>query len=402
MSELFGETQAALRTVIPAFGSVKNPADITAQFIADPALLRSALEIVLRDSRCRQLSDHHKPRQREATMRTRTRLLAVMIVVVLSVFLAFPVPDGAVAAQTITLRVGDQVGSELDYAPFWIAVEKGYLKEEGISIVRKTFPNGPVTLLSFDKGELDVATPGIGPALQAVAQGSDFVVVMSITKDNAPIVARAEVTSAKDLDGKHVGSPGLGTIQDTILLIYEKEHGIHVQHVYAKITDLISLLEKGEISAFIGWETVAAKAVLTIKGAHYLEPRPFPGAEGQLVVVTRSLAHSHPEVVTAFVRAILKGMRYYQRYQDAGLTFVTKIMNTPDALKVVRLAKNQVTVTQPYLNFKSSKIAYEAAVKAKKILPQKLPSFDYFVKRFVDYSYLNKAEASLKGWQPSQ
>jgi acyl-CoA synthetase (NDP forming) len=49
--ELAPETEAALRAVVPAFGSVKNPVDITAQFIADPSLLRSSLEIVLQDPR---------------------------------------------------------------------------------------------------------------------------------------------------------------------------------------------------------------------------------------------------------------------------------------------------------------------------------------------------------------
>jgi len=47
--ELSAETQAALRGVVPPFGAVRNPVDITAQFIAEPALLRSALELVLRD-----------------------------------------------------------------------------------------------------------------------------------------------------------------------------------------------------------------------------------------------------------------------------------------------------------------------------------------------------------------
>ncbi len=51
VSDLSDETKTALRRVVPAFGSVKNPVDITAQFIADPSLLRSSLEIVLRDPR---------------------------------------------------------------------------------------------------------------------------------------------------------------------------------------------------------------------------------------------------------------------------------------------------------------------------------------------------------------
>jgi acetyltransferase len=47
--ELGEAAKAGLRKVVPAFGSVKNPVDITAQFIADPSLLRSSLEIVLQD-----------------------------------------------------------------------------------------------------------------------------------------------------------------------------------------------------------------------------------------------------------------------------------------------------------------------------------------------------------------
>lgn len=47
--ELAPETQEALRKVVPAFGAVKNPVDITAQFIADPQLLVRSLELVLAD-----------------------------------------------------------------------------------------------------------------------------------------------------------------------------------------------------------------------------------------------------------------------------------------------------------------------------------------------------------------
>ena len=42
-------TQEALRQVIPAFGSVRNPVDITGQFIAEPELLQGALKLVLED-----------------------------------------------------------------------------------------------------------------------------------------------------------------------------------------------------------------------------------------------------------------------------------------------------------------------------------------------------------------
>jgi len=42
-------TQQALQQVIPGFGAAGNPVDVTGQFVADPALLREAVRIVLSD-----------------------------------------------------------------------------------------------------------------------------------------------------------------------------------------------------------------------------------------------------------------------------------------------------------------------------------------------------------------
>ena len=47
--ELGEATRDALRRVVPAFGAVRNPVDITAQFIADPELLVKSLTLVLED-----------------------------------------------------------------------------------------------------------------------------------------------------------------------------------------------------------------------------------------------------------------------------------------------------------------------------------------------------------------
>jgi acetate---CoA ligase (ADP-forming) len=50
------QTLAALRKIVPSFGSPENPADVTAGFFNDMSLFTSALEIVLADPRLDQLS----------------------------------------------------------------------------------------------------------------------------------------------------------------------------------------------------------------------------------------------------------------------------------------------------------------------------------------------------------
>ncbi|MEK6593494.1 MAG: CoA-binding protein, partial [Pseudomonadota bacterium] len=46
---LSASTQAALKQVIPGFGAAGNPVDVTGQFVAEPALLRDSVQIVLAD-----------------------------------------------------------------------------------------------------------------------------------------------------------------------------------------------------------------------------------------------------------------------------------------------------------------------------------------------------------------
>ena len=100
---------------------------------------------------------------------------------------------GPALAQALkTVRLADQNGSEVDYAAVWIAELNGYFKEEGIQIERKTYANGPASLL--DINNLDAVMAAIVPFMQFVARGGDVRIVMSVTKGNAPIIGK-KITS---------------------------------------------------------------------------------------------------------------------------------------------------------------------------------------------------------------
>ena len=47
--ELGAETVSRLASIIPAFGAAGNPVDLTAQFIAEPAILRDSVKVMLDD-----------------------------------------------------------------------------------------------------------------------------------------------------------------------------------------------------------------------------------------------------------------------------------------------------------------------------------------------------------------
>jgi acetyltransferase len=49
VATLSAETTAALKKVVPVFGSTGNPVDITAQGLVNPSLMRESLKIMLAD-----------------------------------------------------------------------------------------------------------------------------------------------------------------------------------------------------------------------------------------------------------------------------------------------------------------------------------------------------------------
>ena len=71
----------------------------------------------------------------------------------------------------IEVSIGDQIGSEVDYANVWVAEHEGYFADEGIKLIRKTYSNGPEGLLHFANGEVDTLMAGLAPIMQAAARG---------------------------------------------------------------------------------------------------------------------------------------------------------------------------------------------------------------------------------------
>ena len=112
------------------------------------------------------------------------------------------------SAQAKLVRLGDIVAADLVYVASALAAEKGFFAEEGLWIKRSVYPNGPAVSQHMASGELDAGMAATFVLLTAKAQGVDLKLVMSLTKDNAPLAVRKDITTFKDLNGKRIGTPG--------------------------------------------------------------------------------------------------------------------------------------------------------------------------------------------------
>lgn len=308
-----------------------------------------------------------------------------------------PAVTPAAAQNLATVRFGDQTGSEVDYAAVWVAELNGYYKDEGIKIDRKTYANGPSALL--DLNNLDAVTAAIVPYMQFAARGGQVTMVMSVTKGNAPIIGRKAYKSVKELAGKKVGTPGIGTIHDAVLGYIEQTQGFKVQHVPAKISDVAVMIEKGEVEAFIGWEPASAAAVARAPDVmHYIQRMPpIPNSESLELAFRPAYIKDHPDMVQKFVRATLRGIEWIKANgSEKTAELIAKKMNDPNSYKVNLDALKSVDVTQPRIDMPSTRLWLTTIAKQGKIPEELVKDPDAWVMKYVDYSFLDKAEASLK------
>jgi NitT/TauT family transport system substrate-binding protein len=222
---------------------------------------------------------------------------------------------------------------------------------------------------------------------------------MSVTKGNAPIVGKKQYKSVKELDGKKVGTPGIGTIHDAVLGYIQQTMGIKYEHVPAKITDVAVMIQKGEVEAFIGWEPASAQAIaLAPDLLHYVQRLPpIPNSESLQLAFTPAYVKENPDTVEKFVRATLKGINWIKTNgNEKTAELIAKKMNDPKSYDVNFNALGSVDLTQPRLDMPSTRIWLTTIAKQGKIPEDLVKDVDGWVGKYLDYSFLDKAEAALK------
>jgi len=113
--------------------------------------------------------------------------------------------------------------SNVEYAGFWTALERGYFAEEGIEAdYLPGGPNAPDTLVSLSADRSQISGANWLPILDAIAQGNDFVILgAQWQRSPAALMSLAEspVRKPEDLVGKRIlaQNPSDKVIIDSIL-----------------------------------------------------------------------------------------------------------------------------------------------------------------------------------------
>ncbi len=240
---------------------------------------------------------------------TRKILLLIFAAVLLSA--CQPAPTNPGELQTIRLPMG--YIPNIQYAPFYVAVERGYFADAGFEIeFDYAFETDGVALVGA--GEVPFAIVSAEQVLLARAQDLPVVYVAAWYEGSpVAVIAKTEsgIASPQDLVGRRIGLPGLFGGNYIALRALLAANGIAEEDVtldsigFNQVQSLAADQEEAVVG-FVSNEPVQLEAqgydVNLIRVADYVE------LASNGIMTNENMLTEHPEQVRAFVEAFLHGL----------------------------------------------------------------------------------------------
>ncbi|HEY66110.1 MAG TPA: ABC transporter substrate-binding protein [Caldilineae bacterium] len=243
-------------------------------------------------------------------------------------------PAGAETPQMEKLTLGLGYIPSVQFAPFYVAQEKGYFAEEGLDV---TFQHGFETdfIKLVGTGELRFAVASGEEVILARAQGLPLVYVMT-WYNRFPVVVFAlketGIEQPKDLEGRRVGIPGLfgASFVAWKALVYAAgidESKVTLESIGFTQAEAVS---QGRVDAAIDYAVsgpvqlrLAGREVNVISVSDYID-LPSNG-----LVTNEATIAERPDLVQRVVRATLRGLQYTLEHPDEA--FAISIKSVPEA-----------------------------------------------------------------------
>jgi len=205
------------------------------------------------------------------------------------------------------------------HAPFFVAIEKGFFKEEGLNVNIVPAKGTAQAIQNVESGIAQIGFTDVASLVVARAEGST-VKVVSVIYQKAPFCffsldPGANVTKLKDFEGLRVGS-NTGSYISNIAKAMMRRDGLDPSKLIVESIEpsaRIAMLATRKIAAidfFIMTKPAMERAVTDAKVVTFLFADHGLDLYSNGIGAKESYLKENPEVVKAFVRAALRGYQY--------------------------------------------------------------------------------------------
>jgi NitT/TauT family transport system substrate-binding protein len=250
-----------------------------------------------------------------------------------------PAGSGAPAASTPAAPIKSRSGYTTiaaAAAPWWVALEGGYFREQGLDVDLIHLDAGSPLLAALTNGELDVTFSGAPTLVLGTLQGLDTVIIGSTANVlDGVVFTRPEVKTVQDLRGKTIGVTNLKAITDVVARLGVKRLGLEPDvDVFTRRTgglaESLAALETGAIDA----ASLNVPAVFEARKRGFTElidvtkmGIPFLSSA---VGATRKTLTEKPELGEPYLRALAQASSRLKTDREFGIQVLGKYTASDD------------------------------------------------------------------------
>jgi ABC-type nitrate/sulfonate/bicarbonate transport system substrate-binding protein len=304
----------------------------------------------------------------------------------------------ATAEEKVRFSVAAVTGSYMDE---FVAIEKGYHHEEGLT-VEMIRAGGGIATQALMAGDLHFSTSA-GSALSAMLRGAEIkVVYTNIDRPGYQLWSgQPDIKSLKNLVGKKIGVTSRGDTQELSVRLLLRKHGIDANSVVYVAVGFggtrLAALQAGTVDAVpLG---AGDFAQLKQPKGHMLgdTEKEIRFAYVGLAVSSRLLTRQ-PHLVERFLRSVIKGREYARRYRDQTVSILGKYTQRKREFNEIDYDSTLPVLTAE--GWASDDILKEDVATRAELVGAPVPG-DYA--KFFDYSIAKKIYRELKttGWKPT-
>jgi NitT/TauT family transport system substrate-binding protein len=201
-------------------------------------------------------------------------------------------------------------------AAVWVAKERGLFKKYGLDIQYILMPRSPLAVAALVAGEIDMAVIGPGHLVNAATGGTDVVGIANFAqKLDYRLNTRPEIKKKEELRGKRLAISGPGSTSHLVALLALQHlavdpNGAKIAFLTIPGTEINRrlALESGSVDATplngsVGdvYGQKGYPVLFNFKGSGVTMPQ-------TMLVTTRRLASSRPQVVEAYAKTIVEAI----------------------------------------------------------------------------------------------
>ncbi|MFQ3619541.1 MAG: ABC transporter substrate-binding protein [Spirochaetales bacterium] len=240
-------------------------------------------------------------------------------------------------AQQQTLKLALGYIPHIQFAPLYVGIEKGYYQAEGIKLeIEYGFGMDIFSLLAT--GKIDVGLSDSDQLILAASKGVSLRAIFQYyQKYPVTIVAKKDlIQKPEDFLGKSIGTPELFGTSYIGLQLFLEQYGlkgkVKIERIgYTQIPTLLANRVEGVV-CFFNNEPIQLKQ--TGVAINQWNVKDFSSMVGASFITSPSILSKKQELLTAFVRATEKAVKYTVENQSEAFTLSQQYIGRIDPTKM--------------------------------------------------------------------